>query len=104
MPVMNYRFGDAMFKFFIDRENQIKPSELADSLQSVIDDYGVEKSYYLQNCLDSHDMERLASAIVNPDRWMDHGNNLFWNTEFDIRKPNELERQIQRSILVFQFA
>ena len=54
--------------------------------------------------LGSHDMERFASAIINPDRWIDHGNNLKWNPEFEIRKPNNSERNIQKSIIAFQFA
>ena len=101
--VMNYRFGEAMFKYFIDQKNKIKPSELQLLLESIITDYGEGKSSYLQNILDSHDMERLASAVVNPDRWMDHANNLRWNQEFDIRKPNFEERNIQKSIIAFQF-
>lgn len=101
--VMNYRFGDAMFNFFINDKQQIKPSGLQKLLESIIEDYGEERSFYLQNILDSHDMERIASAIVNPDRWMDHANNLKWNQEFDIRKPNNDERNIQKSILAFQF-
>ncbi len=102
--VMNYRFGEAMFKFFINKEQQIKPSELQFILESFINDYGEEKSLYLQSILDSHDMERIASAVVNPDRWMDHANNLQWNQEFDIRKPNLEERNIQKTIIAFQFA
>jgi len=102
--VMNYRFGDAIFQFFINKEHQIKPSELQLLLDSFINDYGEEKALYLQSILDSHDMERLASAIVNPDRWIDHGNNLKWNQEFDIRKPNFEERNIQKTMIAFQFA
>lgn len=101
--VMNYRFGDAMFKFFIDEQNQITPTELGNLLDGIISDYGLERTLVLQNVLDSHDMERLASAIVNPDRWMDHGNNTWYNREFDIRKPNTNERQIQKTIITFQF-
>lgn len=101
--VMNYRFGEAMFKFFINKEQQIKPSELQILLESFIKDYGEDKAFYLQSILDSHDMERLASAVVNPDRWMDHANNLRWNQEFDIRKPSLKERNILKSIVTFQF-
>ncbi len=101
--VMNYRFGDAMYSFFINAKQQIKPSELQSLLDSFINDYGMEKAMNLQSILDSHDMERVASAIVNPDRWMDHGNNLKWNQEFDIRKPNFEERNIQKSMIAFQF-
>lgn len=101
--VMNYRFGDAMFRFFIDRKNQIQPSKLEQLLNSITEDYGFGTSLVLQNLLDSHDMERLASSIVNPDRWMDHANNLQWNKEFDIRKPTVAERETQKVILAFQF-
>jgi len=101
--VMNYRFGDAMFRFFIDDTQQIKASQLDELLQQIRNDYPPEKAHLLQNCLDSHDMERLASAVVNPDRWMDHANNLQYNLEFDVRKPNAAERAIQKAILAFQF-
>jgi len=102
--VMNYRFADAMFKFFIDQEQQIKPSELKEIVETIISDYGEDRMFYLQNLLGSHDMERFASAIVNPDRWIDHANNLRWNSEFDVSKPNLEERNIQKTIIAFQFA
>lgn len=101
--VMNYRFGDAMFKFFINQQKQITVTELDSLLRGIISDYGYEKALVLQNVLDSHDMERLASAVVNPDRWIDHGNNVWYNREFDIRKPTPEERQIQKTIITFQF-
>ncbi|MFQ6677483.1 MAG: glycoside hydrolase family 13 protein [Fidelibacterota bacterium] len=101
--VMNYRFGDAMFRFFINQKTQISPSSLDSLLNGIISDYGYEKTLVLQNILDSHDMERLASAVVNPDRWIDHGNNVWYNREFDIRKPTANERQIQKTIITFQF-
>ena len=101
--VMNYKFADAMFKFFIDQEQQMKPSELKNSLESYIHDYGNTRVHYLQNLLGSHDMERLASAITNPDRWIDHANNLQWNPEFVVRKPNFEERNLQKTIIAFQF-
>lgn len=102
--VMNYRFGDAMFKFFIDKDKKIRPTELDVLLGKIRSDYRTETNHVMQNCLDSHDMERIASSVVNPDRWMDHANNLQYNLEFDIRKPNEKERQVQKVILAFQFS
>ena len=102
--VMNYRFADAMFKFFIDQEQQIKPSELKDKLETIISDYGENRMFYLQNLLGSHDMERFASATANPDRWIDHANNLRWNPEFNVNRPNLDQRNIQKTIIAFQFA
>ncbi|MFH1851067.1 MAG: glycoside hydrolase family 13 protein [Candidatus Neomarinimicrobiota bacterium] len=101
--VMNYRFADAMFKFFIDRDQQIGASELDNLLAAVRREYRPETAYALQNLLGSHDMERLGSAVVNPDRWIDHANNLQYNREFDIRKPNAAELQIIKTIIAFQF-
>jgi glycosidase len=102
--IMNYRFGDAMFKFFIDDSLQISAGDLDVLLKNIRQDYGYERTLFIQNILDSHDMERIASATVNPDRWMDHANNLRWNYDFDIRKPNLMERRIQKTIVAFQFA
>ncbi len=101
--VMNYRFGDAIFKFFIDDEQQISASELDGLLSAIRNDYRPVTNYALQNLLDSHDMERLASAIVNPDRWIDHGNNLQYNRDFAIRRPNDIEWEAFKAIIAFQF-
>jgi len=102
--VMNYRFADAMFKFFIDQNQQISASQLDSLLAGIRNDYSNQTNYVLQNLLGSHDMERLSSAVVNPDRWIDHANNLQYNFEFDIRKPNQLEWQIMQAIVAFQFS
>lgn len=101
--VMNYRFTDAMFKFFIDQEMKIKPSQFQEILELIISDYGLEYMLTIQNLLGSHDMERFASALTNPDRWIDHANSLRWNPEFVTRKPNAIEKQIQKNIIAFQF-
>lgn len=101
--VMNYRFADAMYKFFNDEKEQITAGELDRMLERIRKDYGLETSYVLQNLMDSHDMERLASGVVNPDRWIDHANNLQYNPEFAVRKPDDFERQKQKAILTFQF-
>ncbi|MFQ6675672.1 MAG: alpha-amylase family glycosyl hydrolase, partial [Fidelibacterota bacterium] len=101
--VMNYRFADAMYKFFNDEVRQITAGELDGILARIRSDYGLETSYVLQNLMDSHDMERLASAVVNPDRWIDHGSSVQHNPGFNVRKPNAFERQKQKVIVTFQF-
>lgn len=101
--VMNYRFTDAMFRFFIDTETKINSIELKNALESIIKDYGTDKMKVMQNLLGSHDMERFASAVANPDRWIDHANSLQWNPEFVTRKLNDIEKQIQKNIIAFQF-
>ena len=101
--VMNYRFGDAMFKYFLDEKQQISATELDNLLKSTRQDYRPKTAYALQNMLDSHDMERLASAAVNPDRWMDHGNNLHYNPDFKIGPPDQVGWSKIKAILTFQF-
>lgn len=99
--VMNYRFGDAMFKFFIDKKRQINATKLDRLLGDVRNSYPHENNYYLQNMVSSHDMERLSSAILNPDRAIDHDGH--WRQGFDVAKPGREERRIQETILAFQF-
>jgi len=102
--VMNYRFGDAMFRFFIDQNQRISSKQLDQLLSEVREEYPPYSMYLMQNCLSSHDMERFASAVVNPDRWIDHGNNPWWNKEFKINKPNSKQKHIQKTILLFQYS
>ena len=101
--VMNYRLADALFKFFIDKKKKITRLEFANILQTMINDYGLEQFHSVQNVLGSHDIERIASACVNPDRWIDHANNLQFNPEFKVHRPNSKERQIQKLLIAFQF-
>ncbi len=101
--VMNYRFGDAVYKYFIFEKKQIKSSDFHTLLNSFIQDYGYEGVLNIQNVIGTHDNERLASACVNPDRWIDHANNLNHNPEYLVRKPNEYERSKQKIVLGFQF-
>src|SRR5690606_15909435 len=64
-----------------------------------------------QNLVESHDTDRLASMIVNAretysDRaWFDYdrgGVSPRGGGEYDIRKPDERERAIQRLVALFQ--
>jgi len=101
--VMNYKFGDAAYKFFIDKKNQISASKFDRLLHSVIKDYGYNNVLYLQNMVDSHDTERLATAVLNPDRWIDHNGGTWNNWDLIIQKPNASDRIIQKSIITLQF-
>ena len=101
--VMNYRFGDAAYRFFIDQNNQISTSKFNTLLHSVIKDYGINNVLHLQNMVDSHDTERLASAVLNPDRWIDHDGGTWNNWDFIIKKPSDDDRVIQKSIVTLQF-
>jgi len=100
--VMNYRWGRAAKQLVIDRENKINPQAFVDSVKAVFNDYPQENVYVLQNMVDSHDMERLASQTVNPDSWPDHGGNPSQNPDFDVRKPVDEERLKQKLVVAIQ--
>lgn len=101
--VMNYRFTDAVYKFFINEQQQITATEMDSLLTAIRHDYG-ERLYQVQNLLGSHDTERIGSAITNPDRWLDHGNNLQYNRDFDIGAPSDEEWEKLKNIITFQFS
>jgi len=100
--VMNYRVARAIKKFVIDKEEQIPAQAFADSLQKIYADYGWEHSLVCQNLMDSHDVDRLGSQIVNSDRWYDHWAAPKDNPNYDVRKPNEAELARFRLVLIIQ--
>ncbi|OGU34850.1 MAG: alpha-amylase [Ignavibacteria bacterium GWB2_35_6b] len=100
--VMNYRFTRAVKKFIMDQKTQINASGFVDSLNTLAREYNKENLYTMMNLLGSHDVERLASVIVNPDIWYDHRAKPSETPEWDIRKPNERERMIQKLAIGIQ--
>lgn len=101
--VMNYRFVRALKNFVINKKDPIGPQGLIDSLNTLYKDYPAENNYAMMNLLDSHDVERVPSMIVNPDLLYDHGGNPAQTKTFDVRKPNANERLIQKLIVGMQF-
>ncbi len=101
--VMNYRFARALKNFIINKKESIGPQGFIDSLQTLFKEYQTENFYSLMNLLDSHDVERVPSMIVNPDLLYDHGGNPGQTKSFDVRKPNEKEREIQKLLVGVQF-
>ncbi|MCI0690928.1 glycoside hydrolase family 13 protein [candidate division KSB1 bacterium] len=101
--VMNYRFADALLKYFVDTQNAFDAKQLNERLQQVRDEYPTGVNYVLMNLMDSHDTERLASMMVNPNRMIDHaGNASSKEHNFDVRKPNAEEIKTQKLIIAFQ--
>ncbi len=101
--VMNYRFARALKNFIINKKESIGPKGFIDSLQTLFKEYQIENYYSLMNLLNSHDVERVPSMIVNPDILYDHGGNPGQTKDFDIRKPNKEEREIQKLMVGVQF-
>lgn len=96
---MNYRFFQAVQDYMIDRD--ISVQDFSNRLDGIRQSYPDEANYVMQNLLDSHDTPRIASIIVNAGRKFDQ-----WGLPadgFDVRKPNQQERELQKLIALFQF-
>jgi glycosidase len=107
---MNY-YGFAMpVKGFLVDKN-VKPSAFSKMLDERRGQLPEAIAYAMQNLMDSHDTDRLASMIVNgegtvygnPDQ-IDYNtrNNLRAAPDYKIRRPNARERDIQRLVTLFQ--
>ena len=100
--VMNYRFTRAVKHFISDKSTGISASAFADSINNIRRDYNSENVYALMNLLGSHDTERLASMVINPDHWYDHGAVPSQRESFDVRKPNAEEIELQKLMVGIQ--
>lgn len=101
--VMNYRLADAMLKYFVDTDSAHDANSLNARLQQLRDEYPAAVNYVLMNLMDSHDTERLASMVVNPNRMIDHASSASSKAyHFEVRKPNTEEIKTQKLIIAFQ--
>ena len=98
--VMNYRFAYAAVDFFIDRD--LDAAAFDSVLAAVRADYAPEVNEVLQNLIDSHDTDRLASMIKNPGRRFDNLNSPRSNPSYDTRTPTAVDQRVQRLISLFQ--
>lgn len=105
--VMNYRWAVAARKLFLgadlEKGEAYGPSDFAREISDLLDDYPPEINYVLMNTLGTHDTDRLASQVVNPETYFDHGIGVRDNPDYRVRKPNAEERALQRLILAHQF-
>jgi len=102
--VMNYRFGDALLRGIVDQKVKIDANSMDSLLAIVRNSYRVPNQYALMSVFNSHDTERLASMVTNPDRTIDHGGSSRDQREFYLGPPNESQRLLQRTMLLFQFS
>lgn len=100
--VMNYRFTRAIKDLVFSEKYFTGVRGFIDTIKTMMNQYGVNY-YVMMNLMGSHDTERLASLIVNPDNMYDHSGNPGQNPDFDVRKPNEIERKKQKLAVALQF-
>lgn len=101
--VMNYQWAALMTQYFIDQKTKISTKQFLRQLAKLDQRYAYRFRFQQLNLMDSHDTDRLASNIVNPDLFYDKRTSPFDNPKYLVRKPRENEWQILRLIAMFQF-
>jgi glycosidase len=86
--VMNYEFCKPAIQWVLDRKNRITASELDRRLAELRLAYPAECTYVMQNLLDSHDTDRVASMARNPDREYNQKNREQEVLTYDASKPD----------------
>ncbi len=106
---MNYHaFAIPVKGYLVD--NKIGPSKFVSLTNERRENFPPDVAYVMQNLMDSHDTDRLASMIVNGGATEYKDSQISFNENNDarasasyrVRKPNERERDIQRLIVLFQ--
>ncbi len=100
--VMNYQFAVFTHQLFV--QNVLKPSEFKLKIEELLASYPDSANYTLLNLYDSHDTERLPSRLVNLNRHFDQYAGLRANKDYQLRPPNDDEYQLQKLLMLFQFA
>lgn len=105
--VMNYRWAVAARRFFLGADLEpgqaYGPTGFARELRELLADYPPEVNFVLMNTYGSHDVDRLASQVVNADVRFDHRIGVKDNPSYRVRRPNEEERRLRELMLVHQF-
>ncbi len=107
--VMNYNFLRAVYEFFIADELRVSATKFDKLLRELREAHPEQVAHVMQNLLDCHDTSRLASQVVNRDIWSVRDWAKFFqmtkakeSPTYDVRRPSETERRIQRLAALFQ--
>lgn len=96
--VMNYRFFYPVDDFFITKKKNA--AEFVAQQTSVLESYSEGAFLGVQNLMESHDTERIASRVVNSDRSFKEKAKS--GEGFNTHKPDAESRKMQRLITAFQ--
>jgi glycosidase len=99
---MNYQFAKAVISFFVDQKTAVPGPAFTARLRKLLDSYEPQKAQLLLNLMDSHDTDRLASMIMNPDRPYGDRHSPRSNPDYDVAKPGAEALQVQKQIAAFQ--
>jgi len=121
---MNYMFGDAMIRAFVNEKNKIQPSEMDVLLRSIRLEYPLESQHALWNLIGTHDVGRFGGMLLASER-PPYGYRYTINSglpySYQVQQAHKYERgypqqqedrkvyltdydrQIQKSILTFMY-
>jgi len=107
---MNYNFAFTSAEFFFNPESmRISASEFDEKLRAMRNFYSKGVAYVTQNLFGSHDSNRIGSHIVNRGignfrNWGSYFNlsNVGNNPDYQVRKPNAGEIQLQKLFVIMQ--
>lgn len=106
--VMNYNYLFICSEYFLDDKTAISTTEFDKQLKKLRDAFPDCVTYVQQNLHGSHDTQRMSSHIVNRDKYkIRNWGDTFekWkgsNPDYNTRKPNFLEIQKLKLMLLFQ--
>ncbi|MEX2395712.1 MAG: glycoside hydrolase family 13 protein, partial [Balneolales bacterium] len=106
--VMNYNFAFACTEFFIRDHNKLTPKQFDARLQKLREAYSPDTAHVMQNLLDSHDTDRVASRIVNRKMADLRDWHRYYhlskgeNPDYDTRKPTAEEYRTLKLLALFQ--
>ncbi|HME52505.1 MAG TPA: glycoside hydrolase family 13 protein [Candidatus Lokiarchaeia archaeon] len=98
--LMNYDFARAIDDFFVAKKTRVSASRFIEALQTIERSYP-DNLYFLFNLLDSHDIERVASLVINPDRKFNTDKDES-NPKYNPRKPTDEEYELIKLLVAFQ--
>lgn len=108
--VMNYGFYFLACEFFTCDAPKMTAKEFDKRIWNQLKLYPIGANYLAMNLLGTHDTERIASLIVNR-KLKQYGTiaKFFENTHctdrgYTTRRPDDDERQLQKMLIVFEFA
>lgn len=99
--VMNYPVAYAMKNFFINRGRNWTPEQFDQELRAIRANYGNATNQILQVLIDSHDTDRIASQLRNPNRDYDRNVSLRDDPTYDPRRPTAEQRRLQQILAAF---
>ncbi len=102
----NYPFAYDVFALVADEHKDPTIEEFWNRRQKAISSLGQPRAEAMWNLLDSHDTDRLASMMVNPDRPYNQFNNPGFDPpsrDYKTRRPNSEEYDRAKLALAIQF-